>query len=529
METTKKTLKRQLPGYAVLCFFAAWNVCFYMPMDIYITNATDIGIPIKPLAACLGLVTLGAFVVMFAACALTKGKVNRIIRTVLFGASIAFYIQGNFLAVDMGQLNGQEYSLTTWKVVQSIVVWLGTLVIIFAVLWKLSDEFDGLVLYISAAVLLVQIVALGISAYNSFLNYSAEEREIILHGESVPYCSALNLELYSKNKNLIVIIADEYDSFLFDNTLEQAPDSVSEFDGFTYYTNTTGKYGGAIAWITSGNGTNKRYKDLMFYENAAANFKANFYSEITVPPAHITSKYCDNIGMMRLTMGEYAKCVKSIYRLVFFRCMPEIFKPLFWFDGVNIREGLDEALDKRVKAELGAGLYDYDVQGFYNNLPRKLDKTDEDVFKFIYMYGVHAPRLVTKDLEPSEDPVSPEDAAVAVNKIINEYLRILKENGVYDNCEIIFMADHGLTGHLDKRFPLLMYKPAHQTETGIKISNAPISYDDIFPTLVKLTGGEPQGRTIFDIAENEERVRYFGEDTAEFSGNPKIIYEKYNE
>ncbi len=529
MKTKEKPLKQGIASYIMLCLFAAWNVCFFMPLDIYIPNANDIQIPLKPLAACLGIVTAAVFAALLLGCVFIKGKANRIFRAVIFGLSVAFYIQGNFLAVDMGSLNGQEYSLTAWKVVQSIVIWLGILVILFAVLWKLSDEFDGLVLYISAAVFVVQIAALGITAYNTFPNYSAEELEAILHGKSVPYCSALDLELYSKNKNLIVIIADEYDSFLFDNTLEQAPDSVSEFDGFTYYTNTTGKYGGAIAWITSGNGTNERYKDLTFYENAAANFKANFYSEITVPPASIASKYCDNIGRMKLTLGESAKCTKSVYRLVLFRCMPEILKPLFWFDGVNIREGLDESFNKRVKAELGAGLYDYDVQGFYNNLPRELAKTDEDVFKFIYMYGVHAPRLVTKDLEPSEEPVSPGEAAVAVNKIINEYFRILKENGVYDNSEIIFMADHGLTGHYDKKFPLLMYKPAHQTETGIKISNAPISYDDIFPTLVKLTGGEPKARTIFDIAEDEERVRYFGENTAEFSGNPKIIYPKYIE
>ncbi|MDE6728437.1 MAG: sulfatase-like hydrolase/transferase [Oscillospiraceae bacterium] len=155
-------------------------------------------------------------------------------------------------------------------------------------------------------------------------------------------------------------------------------------------------------------------------------------------------------------------------------------------------------------------------------MPRDLKTTDEDVFKFIYLLGLHTPRSVTKNLERAPDSsVSPDDAAVAVNKIVNEYLKVLKENDVYDNSEIIFMADHGLSEHAGKRFPLLLYKPANQSGTGITISNAPISYDDMFPTLVKLSGGEPTARTIFDIGEDEERVRYFGMDNKEFYGHVK--------
>lgn len=522
MTAENNSVKQMLPSYIILCFFAAFNVCFFMPMDIYVANANDIEIPIKPFAACLGLVTLAVFAVVLLVCLLTKVKANRVFRAIIFGMSIAFYIQGNFLAVNMGLLNGEQYAPPMWKTALNIVIWLAVLALPFILLRKLPEEFDALLSYIPAAVLLVQLIALGVSMYNSIPKYSLEKLDSIFSGESMPYCSIKDLEIYSSNKNLIVIIADEYDSFLFDGAVKDAPDSVSEFDGFTYYSNTLGKYGltdPSIAYITSGSAGDERYKDLTFFKNAAANFKANFYVN-SIPPASIVSEFCNNVGTAKLSLGKSMMYCSSVYKLAFFRCMPEILKPLFWFDGKNIGEGLDKSLDETSQAELGAGLYDSDNLAFYNSLPRELVVQDENVFKFIYIQGVHTPRSVTKDLERSADAhISPEEEAIAVNKIVNKYLKILKENGVYDNSEIFFMADHGLSEHFDKKFPLLMYKPANPHTTGISISNAPISYDDIFPTLVMLTGGEPQARTIFDIAEDEERVRYFETYNQEFIGS----------
>lgn len=527
MEATEKPLKKRLPAYAVLCFFAAWNVCFYMPMDIYIANANDIEIPIKPLAACLGLVTLGVFAVTFAVCALTKGRANRIIRAVLFGVSVAFYIQGNFLAVKMGTLNGEQYSPPVWRTLLSAAIWLVVLAAAFVLLWKLPEEFDGLVPRVAAALFVVQLVALGISAYQNIPKYGADKLEQIFNGESMYYCSTKDLELYGKNKSVIVIIADEYDSFLFDGALKEDPDSVSEFDGFTYYTNAVGRYRlttPTLAYITSNGIDDEAYKDLTFYESAAANYKVNFYTDTMIPPSSVLEDFCDNIGRAKLSLGEAMTYTTDVYRLAFFRCMPEPLKPLFWFDGQSIGDGLAKSLERRVRSELGAGLYDCHDLEFYNELPQELSTTDEDVFKFIYIRGIHSPRTVTKDLEPCENnTVSVEDTAIAVNRIVNEYLRILKENGVYDSCEILFMADHGLTDHLDKRFPMLMYKPANQTETGIKVSKAPISYDEMFPTLIKLAGGEPPSRTIFDIAEDEKRTRFFGEENRRITETDKII------
>ena len=159
---------------------------------------------------------------------------------------------------------------------------------------------------------------------------------------------------------------------------------------------------------------------------------------------------------------------------------------------------------------------------FYNNIPQKVSLTDENCFKLIYLNGLHQSRNVTADLQRAKHwSISAEEEAVAVNKIVKKYLDYLKESGVYDNSNIIFLADHGLKDRNGGKYPLLMYKPANAESNGITVSDAPISHDDLYPTLIALSGGDPDGRTIFEIDENEQRERFFGDSSEPITENIK--------
>ena len=490
-------------------------------MDIFLANAEDIAFPIKPLMIFMGLVTAAVFAALLLVCVLTRGKANGIIRAIVFGVSAAFYIQGNFLAVNMGLINGSKYELPVWKAALNIVIWLVILAAPFFILIKFPSIFDNVLSYVSMAIIVIQIIALAVSAFVNLQKYVEGSGSEIFDGDTRWINTALDIDTYSKNKNLIVILADEYDSFCFDSAIKDDPDSVSEFDGFTYYANTVGKYGFtdlSLRYIFAADKT--AYRDHTFLKTVSENYKSNFYGDVVLISAAAVSKYSDNIILKKISLGDTRGYAGSIYKISFFRCMPEILKPFFQSDG-DLGHELSSKTTDHLDLTNGVPEYSYDDLNFYNSMPRELKSTEDNVFKFFYILGLHNPRNVTRDLEraPGNSDVSIEDEAVAVNKIVNEYLKILKDNGMYDNSEIIFMADHG--HYYDKKFPLLMYKPAHQTETGIKVSNAPISYDDIFPTFVMLAGGEPNGRTIFDIGEDEERVRYFGDTDIEVTGNIK--------
>lgn len=143
--------------------------------------------------------------------------------------------------------------------------------------------------------------------------------------------TAASLDTYSDNRNLIIILADEYCSFAFDQAIDDDPDAVSEFDGFTYYTNTVGKFAltyPSLCYIFTAD-INSSYNDLTFFETVSKNYKSNFYCDTAVPPAQVFSKYSDNIISKKITLGETRGYAAGIYKIAFFRCMPEILKPIF--------------------------------------------------------------------------------------------------------------------------------------------------------------------------------------------------------
>ncbi len=514
-----KTLSKII-SYILPCFFAASEIGFFIPMDIFFTNAAEMPFPMKTLSAFLWSVTAAAFAVLLLCCFLIKGKANKMFRSIIFGISAAVYVQSSFLAANMGELNGEKYSPALWRIILSAAVWLAILAVPFVILKKFPESFEGIIIFVSAALAAVQGLALNNTFHTMRSKWGAVNYPLITEGEVLPVCTDDDLDLYSEHKNLLIILADEYDSFCFEETLKAAPDSVSEFDGFTLYTDTVGKYlwtAPSVAYIMTGDvidgSIDKSYEaNQKLFETLSQNYKTNFYSDITIPPAYVTSKYADNVSCKKIDFRNTYLYSGFLYRLSLFRCAPEVLKPLFWSSGENPVQSIDLTNTPNK--------YDCDVLNFYNNMPRQLKKTDDNVFKYIYLFGLHNPRTVTAELERGSG-VSPEEQSVAVNKTLNEYFKILKENGVYDNSEIIVMADHGLTDNHGKMYPLFMYKPANQTEDGIKISNAPISFDDMYPTFLKLAGGQPEERTIFDIGENEQRTRHFNQPDTDVTENIK--------
>lgn len=510
---------KRITANIMLCVFAAFNVCFFTPLDFYITNAAEIVFPLIPVIFSAAVVFAVTFAALFLICTLTRGKANDICRLLIFGFSLAFYIQANFLSLNLGELDGHSYSVPIWKAVLNIVIWLVILAAPFAVRKKSPELCGKIMYYVPAAIVAIQIFTLSYSSVMLYFRSDDDYQDSIIFstGGFRDVITSKNLKTYSSNKNLIVIFTDEYDSFCYDNAVEAVPECVSEFDGFTYYRNTLGRYGftaAAAPYIFMNRKQTETQNDEAFFKNIKENYDTNIYFLPNYPSADVLRNYADNYITRATTLEEVAAVDSSLYKIAFFRGMPEILKGLFFVYGDNICQTVDTNSE--------TSTYFPDDLNFYNNLPETLDITDKDQFKLIYLYGLHHPLNITQDLERVQNGgVTPDEQAIALNKILSSYFAVLKENGVYDNCEILLLADHGIRDDTNGKYPLLMYKPAHQTETGIKVSDAPISHDDLFPTLIRLSGGEPEARTIFDIAEDEERVRHFEGTNEDIIGNIK--------
>lgn len=510
---------KRVTANVMLCVFAAFNVCFFTPLDFFITNLPEIVFPLFPVIISAAIVFVVVFAALFLICMLTKGKANDISRLVIFGFSTAFYLQANFLSLNMGELDGRQYSVPIWKAALNIVIWLVILAAPFFLHRKNKELCGNVIYYVSAAVVAIQIFTLSYSAIMLYFNSEDEYKDSIIFsfGAARDTVISKNLHTYSRDRNFLIILTDEFDSRCYDYAVKTEPDCVSEFDGFTYYRDTVGSYEYtrlATSYFFMNMRHDETEEDETFFKTAQENFDSNIYFVPNYPSNNILRKYADNYIKRATTLAEVVNVDKSVYKIGFFRGMPEALKRFFFVYGDNITQMIE------TNSETSA--YYPDNLSFYNNLPNTLDYTDNDQFKLIYLYGLHSPLNITPELKRvKNDEVSHDDEAIALNKILNRYFALLKENGVYDNCEILLMADHGIRDETYAKFPLLMYKPAHQTTTGISVSDAPISHEDMFATLIMLAGGEPDGITIFDISEDEERTRHFLASGEDITGRAK--------
>ena len=168
--------------------------------------------------------------------------------------------------------------------------------------------------------------------------------------------------------------------------------------------------------------------------------------------------------------------------------------------------------------------YSTDMRDIYNYITQSglHIAENEKSYSFIHLSGTHPPQLYDESFNPL-----PEDSSLVANsthgmklsfKIINYYIDEMKRLGVYDNATIIITGDHCSIGS-DYDVPLryahvtpLFVKPASTADGKLQVSSAPVTHEDVFPTILKsenVTGASDFGKTVFDIPTDEVRERFY--------------------
>ena len=96
------------------------------------------------------------------------------------------------------------------------------------------------------------------------------------------------------------------------------------------------------------------------------------------------------------------------------------------------------------------------------------------------------------------------------------YIQALKESGAYDNTAIIVMADHGYNGQGDETdrdvwmrpTPMFLVKGKEEQHDTMQISEAPVSYVDLWEAYMRLMDGE-KSDALFDWKEGDTRERRY--------------------
>lgn len=491
----------------------------FAPMELYLSNKDFFFFEGKEVLNYTILMACAFFVLLvFSLC-----FINRLVQTgwkytigILFCFYILLYFQGNFWLVNYGSLDGEaiDWSKYSTEGIVDVLIWIGVLILGILLIHKLNwQKCEKIISYVCVCIILIQCVTI-ISLFVGEGGFSKEPK----------YLSTNEYEFdYSQEENLIVIMLDSFDASVMTELLE-GEDSEKYSDilaDFTFYPDTTGMYSYtalAVPYILTG----KEYLNETTYgewlEQAyeqspllstlrEEGWRVGIYNT-TLLPQKDTSIQAENVKLVHNSVSSHKRLLQYYYKLIAYRYSPQPLKRFFWFYADEISTELQDN-------EEGVELFSEDNFVFRRNYLNSI-KNDSTIptFRFYSLFGAHQPYHTTEVFEYSDEETDVYQTSKGVLKMIDEYLDALRETGVYDNSNIVILADHGIINRFN---PLFMVKYAG-TSGKMDVSEIPFSYAALQNVLVGLVDGNTKEETesiIIDCVPKDRTFLYYSHNTGE--------------
>jgi hypothetical protein len=195
---------------------------------------------------------------------------------------------------------------------------------------------------------------------------------------------------------------------------------------------------------------------------------------------------------------EKKELLKKIINVSLFSAVPYICKRFFMYDAASINEHVTSSIHSNPRIALP-----HNNASFYKKMIASGITIDGDspVLAFYYTSGAHAPFRINEKCEmvatPFKDPLPTIKSCLF---IVSEFIRMLKENNIYDNTAIFICSDHGSHG-LSRNTPYDMsfiLKPFNQNNSSIIIDESKVQSIDIIPLLLQLACGSKSDCSSFE-------------------------------
>lgn len=443
--------------------------------------------------------------------------------TIIFGVSVAGYIQGNFLNGEMLVMDG---TVQVWSSSQKVINGIVWLVIIAAAVFlnynvRYKNICRKIVQGVCIYICLIQILSLTFMIITT--RFPDEENEFVLTTNHM-------LELDADN-NVVVFVLDYFDRQIMDDILEQDPKFVKELKDFTDYTDTTSCYAYtalSIPYLLTGVAWEYGMQAADYCEYAYENssFLSDIENQNYSMGIYTGSAYIGNFVKNRLlnysnditkTLG-YKKAFYVMNSTSKYKMAPFAAKQFYFYTTDDI-------------AEIVVNDGEYSINNdiiFHNELQKNklsIDTSDNyaGAFRFYHLKGAHPLFTMNEEFEEVKENGTQLSQSRGALKIVYEYINEMKKLGVYDNATIIITADHGQNrsvmreSYLDTDYdmtstPILFVKlPNEQHEKKPVSSIAPVSHTEFGATVMEAIGGDAQkyGRTFSQIGLHENRERMF--------------------
>ena len=520
-------MKKLLPSY-ILSIIICFTIFLYEPITMYANNINDFWfdfwIMLKPILVLFLSSTIIALVLYTLIYKLNnkfikKSNIYNIILVLSYIVFFASYIQGNFLVGNLPSLDGTKIVWEGYRVdnIITLVIWLVIITIYIITIKKYKfEKVINTSKYISLAVLAM----LSVSLITIIATTDVFMKKTIL------VSTTENINTASSDKNFFIFLVDAVDSRMFDN-IRKKSEYKDTFNDFTYYPDTMSLYAftrDSIPLILSGVWNDNKKNFIDYYDDAMNSsplidsliekqYDINIYDyELRWSTNKV--KNVSNVKNKNDTLEVFRYAVHQL-KYVGFKYLPYNLKKLAKIENLNFELCRKERMDDAFKWD---NKIEYDI--IKNN---DIFKINDKMFKFIHVEGGHVPFDLDENLNKIENGTY-EQKLKATLKLIDAYMKRLKENYVYDNSVIIVMADHGYNfENTDGRQNPILYIKGINEKHDMYESNKAISYLDLIDAYKDLLDNKKSEDLFENISSTRKRKYIWYEYTKE---NHMVEYEQ---
>lgn len=445
-----------------------------------------------------------------------------------FTCFIACYIQGNFLVGGLPPFDGTDvnWELYRSETIRDVIIWLVIAIVILTVLLILkSRKFLTLVFCASIFFFLMLGSTLTVLGVNGGL---LEQKQFVKFTKNDQF------EM-SVDTNFIIFILDAIDETCFWEVWERHPEYEEAMADFTFYNNAMSGYAytdHSLPLMISGEWfeneepyedyIDRIYRDSPFFNYLEEQgYSLSFYDDEIQFETGVMDGEFANMTYTKSTLWDPKLFNTRIIKMTGIKYAPYFMKPYCWFNPDKLKHQQLDSKDEE--------LFVWSNGAFYDDVNKEgITCVDDKRFKLIHLMGAHVPFRYDQYMNEIEDA----DYYTCIESSMTvtiAYLDKLREAGVYDNSIILVLSDHGYNTSGDavripqrdenqygRQHPILFVKGLNESH-DLKISGAPISYEDLVEAYYKLLEGNLSDNC-FEYQEGDYRERryllykYLGED-----------------
>lgn len=517
----QRAFKTRLVLAALVCASLVFTVLVFGPLELFATSRSDMLFDLSDIIGALLLVAFFALLIMTGALIILRGRLFDVALCIASSIALGCYIQASFFNGFIGELTGDliQWHDYTGDAIVNILVWLAIFLIFILLRFFNTKSWQIFVASISALLIVVQFVALVSLSADLTRRMPNEDKSLVLTAEGT-------LEL-SESKNIVVFLLDRLDRDYIDVVKEQDPHFFDDLNGFVEYPDNMTRYWQtfpSVAYSLTGLENNydiprMDYFDLAYDEHM---FVDDLKSEGWATKLYLSEGYdfghksqlvdrASNLKSVNDVLQKESqginfttslRLVKRLDQLSAFRYAPIGLKAVFWMPSTDVSQVVLDERNEFSSAYQLEFMQDLKAEGISSTIK-------EPVFIYYHLDGPHGPNHLMADGTPIPEGVTdPIEETIGCFSIIYEYIRQLKELGIYEETCIIITGDHGATTDRTGLF----FKPMGASTEPLLQSFAPVSDKNLVPTIIRESGisstaTAAQGFSYSDVTTENTPVR----------------------